>query len=306
VRRRAGEPRQAAERETDHAGVAARGRMLGPHARTSGSACWWYQMLTRGRPVRITARAARVSGSENGREPECSRSPGRPIGRPPGRKVAVEVHAVGVETRASRAAVRVEVGQDAHVAVHRRTACRAARTRRAIAVPAHSVPWMQPTTSTRRCDAGLPDTVNRSGRPPALRPTRPPATSRGPPPCTSPASVGAGRSPPTRRSPASRRPAVALPSRDAAAGSSTQVPIGTTRGGTDQVRTRARRRSRFVSARIPHATTAPRELVGLLANAVARSGRRAAALRSSWMRPGVGSRPAASGNRTRLGIPRSG
>src|SRR6185437_15958376 len=44
---------------------------------------------------------------------------------------------------------------------------RTRRRRRITATPAHSLPWMQPTTSTRRGACGAPDSVAMIARPPA-------------------------------------------------------------------------------------------------------------------------------------------
>ena len=44
---------------------------------------------------------------------------------------------------------------------------RISRRRRTTAIPAHSLPWMQPTTSTRRGAWGAPDSVAMIARPSA-------------------------------------------------------------------------------------------------------------------------------------------
>ena len=117
--------------------------MLCPQARMS--ACgWWNQIVTAGLIRRMSRTAARVSGSESGRGPGTP----DPSGRPPA------LHSDGKlrfrstprpfcrRPSAKPSGLRFETTQ-------RSTAGDERARIRVTAVPAHSSPWMQPTTSAR-------------------------------------------------------------------------------------------------------------------------------------------------------------
>ena len=94
----------------------------------------------------------------------------RPARRHPAREVAVQVDAAPVPAR-SRA--RSRPGSGAGRPRSRLLSGRTpSRSRRVTAMPAHSSPWMQPTTSTRARPRGLPTRQTRSGRPPGVRARR--------------------------------------------------------------------------------------------------------------------------------------
>jgi hypothetical protein len=117
--------------------------LLGPHARTS--ACgWWNQIVTDGLMRRMSRAAARVSGSESGLGPGYSESHGRPPARHSDGKLRLRStpRAFWRRPSAKPSGLRFETTQ-------RSTAEEERARMRVTAVPAHSFPWMQPTTSAR-------------------------------------------------------------------------------------------------------------------------------------------------------------
>src|SRR6266540_3208469 len=145
--------------------------MLGPHARTRPCG-WWNQIVSSGRSRSISRAAIRVSGSDSGRGPGYSwwppglhsegklrlRSTPRPFWRRP---------------RANPSGFRFGTS-------HRSTEGDERARIRVTAVPAHSSPWMQPTTRSR-CSADRSPTRTASISLPLVeRPSRIRAAGSGP------------------------------------------------------------------------------------------------------------------------------
>ena len=140
----------------------ARRRRRRPDAQTR-SRCWWNQMVTCGR-TREDQRAAIAPRVPERPRPRRVRARARP---PSDAEVAVQVDAVLVAARARGDAVRVQI-RTIHTSRSRGLARSSAR---ATAIPAASLPWMHPTTSTG-VPCGLPTCTARIGRPSHDRPSR--------------------------------------------------------------------------------------------------------------------------------------
>ena len=87
---------------------------------------------------------------------------------PAEREVAIQVDAVRVPARARRDAVRVHRHDEPEVEPGREGQ---PRSRRATAMPAVSLPWIAPTTSTFRVAPGSPRSTATSLRPATERPS---------------------------------------------------------------------------------------------------------------------------------------
>ncbi len=117
--------------------------MLRPQARTIPCG-WWNQIVTVGRTRKIRRRAQRVSGSDQGSGPEYWRVPRRPIDF----HIAPKLRFRSTPRSFWRVPRRTPIGfSDGTIqscspdGVVLRSAC-------ATGIPAGSLPWMQPTTST--------------------------------------------------------------------------------------------------------------------------------------------------------------
>src|SRR6185503_9950759 len=137
--------------------------VLRPEAQTSRS-CWWYQTERVGRTRSMRRWAARVSGSENGRGPESYVLHGTPWRVHPALKLRLRSTPCPFWRVPAARPSGFRVGTS-HMSNIRGGRIR--RSRRTTAVPAHSLPWMQPTTITRRGACGAPDSVAMIARPPA-------------------------------------------------------------------------------------------------------------------------------------------
>ena len=117
--------------------------MLCPQARMSVCG-WWNQIVTEGLIRRMSRTAARVSGSESGRGPGYSGSHRRPPALHSDGKLRFRStpRPFCRRPRAKPSGLRLETTQ-------RSTAGDERARIRVTAVPAHSSPWMQPTTSAR-------------------------------------------------------------------------------------------------------------------------------------------------------------
>src|SRR5262245_28643045 len=113
--------------------------MLGPQARTT--ACgWWNQIVMEGWSRWMSRAAERVSGSESGRGPGYS-APERPALHSDGKlRLRSTPRAFWRVLREEPSGFRFGTSQ-------RSTAGDDRARIPVIAVPAHSFPWMQPTTS---------------------------------------------------------------------------------------------------------------------------------------------------------------
>lgn len=144
--------------------------MLRPQARTNGTSprYWWYQIVTVGRARRIRSRAIRVSGSDSGRGPEYCGSQRRPIGCQCAGKLrfrstprpfcrTLSARPSGLRFASSQRSSRLGLVRS---------------RRRTMAMPAHSSPWMQPTTRIRHWLVELSSSSARTGRPRAEWPRR--------------------------------------------------------------------------------------------------------------------------------------
>jgi hypothetical protein len=134
---------------------------LCPYARTMVWG-WWNQIVTSGWTRSMARTARRGSGSDSGRGPAYSGSPGTPIGRHCDGKLRLR--------STPRALPRVPRRRPSGLrswTIHRVPAAgsRPASRRRVTAIPAGSVPWMQPTTRTERPGRRPRSSVSRIGRP---------------------------------------------------------------------------------------------------------------------------------------------
>ncbi len=148
---------------------------LGPHARTS--ACgWWNQIVTSGRSRSTSVRARRVSGSDHGRGPPCCG-----LQRRPSRRHSEPKFRFRSTPRAFCRTPRTNPSGLRFWTTRTRTPTGApVRSRRRVtAVPAHSSPWMQPTTSTRKRAVGGPIRYSWIARPSADRPASSRSTGPG-------------------------------------------------------------------------------------------------------------------------------
>ena len=150
VRRRSARPADGAESHPGEARVSSRGRHARP-PRANQRLRLVEPDRDRGPdPADESSGGARLRLRERPR-PRVLRVSGAAAGPPLGREVAVEVDASGVLSPSEGEAVRVEVGDDPEIDRGEERA-----RMRVTAVPAHSFPWMQPTTSARVGLVGSP------------------------------------------------------------------------------------------------------------------------------------------------------